>query len=174
MRTMKYLPGKTHVIANASSVSSITVTGAGAGYTSAPAVAVAAPSTPGGITATATAVTSAGAVTAINVTNPGSGYTAAPAVTLTGGGFTTAATAAANIAAQSVQVSFDPNTFAVRLVATGACHVEFGPNPSATSNSAYISPNLRGEVVSIAANSKIAAIQDGTSTGTLYVTELSA
>ncbi|MHB0992685.1 MAG: phage tail tube protein [Burkholderiales bacterium] len=82
-------------------VTGTTVTAGGAGYTSAPTVAFsAAPA--GGVTATGVAVISGGAVTAINLTNPGSGYTAAPTITLTGGGFTTAATATASIASKTL------------------------------------------------------------------------
>ena len=62
----------------------------GAGYTSAPTVAIEGD----GSGATATATISGGAVTGITVTNVGSGYTYAK-VTLTGGGATTAATARA-------------------------------------------------------------------------------
>ncbi len=76
-------------------VGSITVTNGGAGYTTAPTVAISAPST-GFTTATATATILGGVVTAINVTNQGSGYLNVPSVTLTGGGFTTPATAVAN------------------------------------------------------------------------------
>jgi GEVED domain/Secretion system C-terminal sorting domain len=78
------------------SVYEIVVTNHGAGYTSAPTVAVAAP--PAGTTATAVANfdLASGTVRSITVTVTGSGYrTGSPAVTLTGGGFTTAATAAA-------------------------------------------------------------------------------
>ena len=73
-----------------------TLNSGGAGYTSAPTVTFSAP-TGVGVTATGTAIVAGGAVTAILVNNPGSGYTSPPTVTLTGGGFTTAATATALI-----------------------------------------------------------------------------
>ncbi|MDA8258511.1 MAG: hypothetical protein M0Z99_23260 [Betaproteobacteria bacterium] len=79
----------------AGQVGSIAVT-QGAGYTTAPTVAIAAPPA-GGVQATAVATLVSAADITIQITNPGSGYTAAPAVTLTGGGSTTAATATATL-----------------------------------------------------------------------------
>jgi len=70
-------------------VRSITITNGGSGYTSAPTVAIAAPSD--GITATATATISGGAVTAITITNGGSNYNSVPSVTFSGGGGSSAA-----------------------------------------------------------------------------------
>ena len=80
------------------SITTVTVNTMGAGYTSAPTVAfTAAPA--GGITATGTANFDAatGTVRSITITNPGDGYRATPTITLTGGGFTTAATAVASL-----------------------------------------------------------------------------
>ena len=91
-------------------VTAITVSG-GAGYTSAPVVTIAPPTTTGGISAitltdggngytsvptvtitggggsgaTATAIVTDGLVTGITITNPGSGYTSAPRVTIADG-----------------------------------------------------------------------------------------
>lgn len=95
-----HLGGGLHQATTPGFVAAVTINdalGGGAGYTTAPDVTIAAPTTAGGVTATATAVISivSGKVTAINVTNAGSGYVAVPAVTLVGGGFTTAATAVA-------------------------------------------------------------------------------
>ena len=79
----------------AGQVQSIAVT-QGAGYTSAPTVAIAAPAS--GVQATAHAEFVSATDIAIVIDNPGSGYgSTAPAVTLTGGGFTTAATATATL-----------------------------------------------------------------------------
>lgn len=77
-------------------VTTVTVNNMGAGYTSAPTVAfTAAPA--GGVTATGVANfdVATGTVRSITITNPGEGYRTAPTVTLTGGGYTTAATAVA-------------------------------------------------------------------------------
>lgn len=73
-------------------VSAVTVTAAGTGYTSAPAVAFSGGS---GTGAAAYATVSGGLVTGIFVTAAGTGYTAAPTVALTGGGGTGAAATAA-------------------------------------------------------------------------------
>lgn len=82
----------------------ITVRSGGAGYTSAPTVTLSAPEEVGGVQATATAVISNGRVIRFNITNPGSGYTVAPTVTLTGGGFTTAATAVSALIITAIRV----------------------------------------------------------------------
>ncbi len=71
-------------------VNSVTITNGGSGYTSAPTVAFAAPTT-GGIQATGTATISTGAVTGVVITNPGSNYGSAPSVTFSGGGGSSAA-----------------------------------------------------------------------------------
>jgi hypothetical protein len=70
-------------------VRSISITNGGSGYTSAPTVTIAAPSS--GVTATATATISGGAVTAITITNGGSNYNSVPSVTFSGGGGSSAA-----------------------------------------------------------------------------------
>jgi hypothetical protein len=71
----------------AGGINQIRVTDLGAGYASAPTVAI---SGGGGSGAAATAVLGAGAnlgkVVAVNITNPGSGYTSNPQIALSGGG----------------------------------------------------------------------------------------
>ncbi len=64
-------------------ISSITVTAGGSGYTSVPTVLF---SGGGGSGATATAVVTQGIVTGITLTNAGANYSTLPAVTLSGGG----------------------------------------------------------------------------------------
>jgi hypothetical protein len=71
------------VSAISGSVTRITVTAGGSGYTSDPTVVF---SGGGGSGATATATRTGNIVTSINVTNGGSGYTSAPTITITGGG----------------------------------------------------------------------------------------
>ncbi len=70
----------------------------GSGYSSAPTIAISAPTGAitgvTNVTATATAVVNGGQVVAINVTSHGAGYIAAPTITLTGGGGTGAVLAA--------------------------------------------------------------------------------
>lgn len=75
-------------------------------------------------------------------------------------------------AASVASAAFGSVTNYVRIASTGACHVEFGAAPSATSASAFIAPNVRGEVFRVAPGSKVAVIQDGTATGNLSVVEL--
>ena len=67
---------------------SVTVSNAGKGYTTAPTVTF-----PAHVTATATATLSGGAVTGFTITNGGSGYIAAPTVTVAAPGSGTTATA---------------------------------------------------------------------------------
>ncbi len=69
-------------IAPAAGVSSITVTNAGTGYTTAPTVALTGGA---GTGATAVAVVSGGKIVRIDITAPGTGYTTVPTVGLTGG-----------------------------------------------------------------------------------------
>ena len=73
------------VSAISGSVTSITVTAVGSGYTSAPTVTI---SGGGGTGATATATLTGNTVTGITVTAVGSGYTSNPTITITGGGGT--------------------------------------------------------------------------------------
>ena len=77
------------------SVTAVTVTTGGTGYTSAPAVTIAAPPA-GGTQATATATLTGDAVTGFTITSPGSGYTSAPTVTISGDGSGATATATAS------------------------------------------------------------------------------
>lgn len=63
------------------SVTSVTITAGGTGYT-APTVTFSAPQISGGVTATGTVVVGSGIITGVTITNPGSGYTSAPTATL--------------------------------------------------------------------------------------------
>ena len=84
------------------SISSITITNHGTGYTVPPTVNIAA-APAGGTNATATAEVLNGGVININITNGGMGYTTPPAVTFSGVPFTTQATATAVLAGQPGQ-----------------------------------------------------------------------
>ena len=72
----------------------VAVVNGGSGYTSAPGVSISAPTTLGGVTATAVAAVANGQVVSITLMTPGSGYTSAPTVMLSGGGGTGAAATA--------------------------------------------------------------------------------
>lgn len=68
--------------------------------------------------------------------------------------------------------AFQPQTFAIRVVCTSACHVHFGPSPTATTGDALIAPNTYGEQIGVVPGEQIAVIEDSAA-GELYVTELS-
>ena len=101
-------------------VASITGT-LGAGYLVAPTVTI---TGGGGSGATAIAVlgsaanATAGQVVSYTITNGGTGYTSNPTVILTGGSFTTAATATASIANQIVTISAPNITGGIQATAT--------------------------------------------------------
>lgn len=74
-------------------------------------------------------------------------------------------------AASAASTAFTPGTFAVRVVATTACHIKFNGTPVATTNDAYLPANWVAEYT-VAPGEKLAVIQN-TAAGTLYITELS-
>lgn len=68
-------------------LASVTVTGAGTGYTTGEAVTISAPQLPGGTQAVATLVDNgSGGVASVTVTTAGTGYTSAPTITFATGG----------------------------------------------------------------------------------------
>jgi hypothetical protein len=74
-------------ISNGGTVTAITRTAGGSGYATAPTVAISAPTTAGGVQATATCTVTAGSVdTTFTITNAGSGYVEQPTVSFSGGG----------------------------------------------------------------------------------------
>ena len=76
---------------------------------------------------------------------------------------------AASVASTAVGL----NTTCVRLVASGACHVDIGPTPVASATtSMYVAPSREGEYFRIGVGEKVAVIQDGAATGNLYLTEM--
>lgn len=97
-----------------STVTAVTVSAGGSGYTAAPTVTLSAPDDANGVQATATATiggTNGDEVTSVTITNAGSGYSAAPTVTFTGGnGSNAAATATVGSPNAVVSYSFDPST----------------------------------------------------------------
>jgi hypothetical protein len=86
----------------ATTLASISPVNLGAGYTSAPTVAI---TGGGGTGATATVTVLNGQLLAFTVTAAGSGFISTPTVTLTGGGFTTAGTAKAVLTAAAVNTT---------------------------------------------------------------------
>ena len=75
-------------ISNGGTVTAVTRTGAGTGYTTPPTVAISAPTTAGGVQATATVTI--GLVSVTSIANGGTGYTVGNTLTVSGGTFTTA------------------------------------------------------------------------------------
>ena len=76
-------------------------------------------------------------------------------------------------AASVSSTAFGAQTYAIRVAASGACHIELGPSPVATASSAFVAPNVRGEFIGVSPGEKLAVIDDGTVAGNLYITELS-
>jgi hypothetical protein len=71
-------------ISNGGTVTAITRTAGGTGYTVAPTITISAPTTVGGVQATATCTVTAGVVdTSFTITNAGSGYVEQPTITFT-------------------------------------------------------------------------------------------
>lgn len=86
----------------ATTVAGIRILTQGAGYTSAPTVAI---TGGGGTGATATATVAGGSVTGFTITAAGSAFTSTPTVTLTGGGATTQAVVQAVLTAAAVNTT---------------------------------------------------------------------
>lgn len=98
-----------------STITAISVTAAGSGYTSAGlSITLSAPDDPDGVQATATATlggTNGDTITAISLTNAGSGYAAAPTVSITGGnGSGATATSTVGSPGSVIPYTFDPST----------------------------------------------------------------
>ena len=108
------------------SVTAITPTTSGSGYTSAPVVTISAPSL-GGTQATANAVVSSGKVVGFIITNRGSGYNVAPTLTISGGGSGFPASAYATIGMVNVPTT-NPN--ANPAITTGWFNQPNGETPS--------------------------------------------
>jgi hypothetical protein len=71
-------------ISNGGTVTGITLTNGGTGYTVAPTIVISAPTTAGGVQATATCTVTAGVVnSSFTITNAGSGYVEQPTITFT-------------------------------------------------------------------------------------------
>ena len=96
---VKYITGAS----TTDGVQGVNITAAGVGYTTTPTVDFANPPTGSANKAEGTAIVgSTGTVVGINVTKSGSGYTTVPVVTITGGGFSTVATATATLNTSAV------------------------------------------------------------------------
>lgn len=79
-------------------------------------------------------------------------------------------TVAIGAASASTTNAVGAHIHCVRLIATSACHVEFGASPTADSGDMYLAAN-REELFTIKPGQKVAVIQNSAA-GTLYVTEM--
>lgn len=75
-------------------------------------------------------------------------------------------------AAAVASTPFGSETFAIRVMSTGACHIEFG-GVAATAKSALIAPNITGQYFKVAPGQTVSVIQDGTATGNCNIVEMS-
>lgn len=87
-----------------------------------------------------------------------------PQVGIAGQNLTIGATSAASTA-------FGPQSYMLRVSATGNCHVAIGTAPTATATDMLVKASDPPWVIKVAPGEKIAVIQDGTSTGTLNISE---
>ena len=78
------------------------------------------------------------------------------------------------IGASSQQsAAFGGQTYALRLVGTGACHYRVGKgSQTAVATDSLLSANQFPEYIGVNPGEQIAVIQDGSSTGNLNITEL--
>jgi hypothetical protein len=145
----------TTVFRQGTTLGSVSVTNPGTGYTSAPAVTVAAPQMAYGTTASAVASYAAsqgGIVTGVTVTNGGSGYTSAPTITIAPPSSGTAATANGVLSTSSAPSGLRLiRNFTNRLFAVGT---------GANRNTLYASDILDAEIWK-ATNSIVVGGDDG-------------
>jgi hypothetical protein len=102
-------------ISNGGTVTAITRTAGGTGYTVAPTVTISAPTTAGGVQATATCTVTAGVVdSTFTITNAGSGYVEQPTITFTpvsgGSGATAYATVGSDTTIKSLGTNLNLST----------------------------------------------------------------
>jgi hypothetical protein len=120
-------------ISNGGTVTAITRTAGGTGYTVAPTVTISAPTTAGGVQATATCTVTAGVVdTAFTITNAGSGYVEQPTITFTpvsgGSGATAYATVGSVTTIKSIGSSTTGTTLAsIQFVTPNTANPNYPP-----------------------------------------------
>lgn len=119
-------------ISNGGTVTALTRTAGGTGYTVAPTVTISAPTTAGGVQATATCTATAGVVdTAFTITNAGSGYVEQPTITFTpvsGGSGATAYTAVGS--EPTVKSLFGSSTAGLQLATAGGTQFQLADTTS--------------------------------------------
>ena len=82
-----------------------------------------------------------------------------------------ASVAKASISGSSVQLTIPTGSVLIRCASNNNCYIEFGTNPTATTNSMLFPAGV--EIFRVPAGAtKIAVIQDGAVTGTFQVTKM--
>lgn len=76
-------------------------------------------------------------------------------------------------AASVASTAFGANTQFIRVTASGNCHIRTGVAPVATAADLMLKSTDPSQVIKVNGGDQIAVIQDGTSTGTLNVVEVS-
>ena len=155
------------------SVASVTVTGAGTGYTTGEAVTFSAPDIEGGVQATGTVVDDgAGGVQSVTITNAGSGYTSAPTVTFATGG--------ANATGTAVMTATETNAITFESYVTGGSNQTDGDIVAQKGSKRFKVTNSDGtEVCTLVTSTPNAAgemrltVVDSAG-GTYYVSKISA
>lgn len=80
---------------------------------------------------------------------------------------------AIGIASVQNAAAFNAHTTLIQISVLGNCHVEIGPNPTATATSMLVKATDPPLVISICRGDKIAVIQDAASTGNANIVEMS-
>lgn len=75
-------------------------------------------------------------------------------------------------AASVASAAVSSQTHAVRLTATGNCHVRIGQSPTAVATDLLLKSTDPSIILACGATDKVAVIQDAASTGTLNVIEM--
>lgn len=127
-------PGSSGVnVSNGGTVTAITRTATGTGYTSIPTVTISAPTTAGGVQATATCTMGIGSA---SIAGGGTGYTAGDTLTIVGGTFFAAATLTVNTVSSGVitSVSVATGGSSYSVLPTNPVSVTGGTGSGATFN----------------------------------------
>jgi hypothetical protein len=75
-------------------------------------------------------------------------------------------------AASVASTAVGSQTYAIRVTATGNCHISIGQAPTATATNALIKATDVPEIIACSPGDKVAVIQDAASTGTLNIIEM--
>ena len=167
------------ILSQNNTVSGITASTAGTGYTVAPTISLSAPNILGGTQATATLFAKADGTLTLTVTNAGSGYTAAPTVTITSAGTTSGTAVAFNATSAAVggagSIGGGAGTGAVtngtiNLTANGADKSITFSGPSDLTFSTLSSNNTTKNTITLTSTTGSVVLGNTTSSGQITVT----